>query len=112
MLLCFLALLKVGAAPLWLAVLVIARDVVIGAGAVLAKLLSLPLRIAPLGIGKATTAVLVGYVAILLLLLAFDQDAPRLAKAASYATAFFVALSAAMYIQIFLRALFSGRRTA
>ncbi|MEP6830510.1 MAG: CDP-alcohol phosphatidyltransferase family protein [Rhizomicrobium sp.] len=112
MLLCFLALLIVGAAPFWLVVLVIGRDAIIGGGAVLAKILGLPLRIAPLAIGKATTAVLVGYVGILLLLLAFDQDAPRLAKAAGYATAFFVALSAAMYIQIFLRALLSWRRTA
>ncbi len=81
MLLCLLALLKVGVAPFWLVTLVIARDVAIGAGALLARLLGLPLRIAPLAIGKATTAVLVGYVGILLLLLALGRDAPYLVKA-------------------------------
>ncbi|MBN9545336.1 MAG: CDP-alcohol phosphatidyltransferase family protein [Alphaproteobacteria bacterium] len=112
MLFCFLALWKVGAAPFWLVVLVIARDLVIGAGAVLAKALSLPLRIEPLTIGKATTAVLVLYAGILLLLLALDQDAPRLVKAGSYTAALFVVLSAAIYLYSFLRALLSGRRTA
>jgi cardiolipin synthase (CMP-forming) len=112
MLFCFLALWKVGAAPLWLVALVIARDVVIGSGAVLARMLNLPLRIEPLMIGKATTAVLVGYVGILLLLLALDQDAPRLVKAGHYTVALFVVLSAAIYLHSFLRALLSGRRTA
>ena len=62
MLLCFVALLQIGAAPFWLVVLVIARDAVIAGGALLAKAPGLPLRIAPLAIGKATTAVLVAYV--------------------------------------------------
>ncbi|HEY2836446.1 MAG TPA: CDP-alcohol phosphatidyltransferase family protein, partial [Rhizomicrobium sp.] len=38
MFLCFLALWKVGAVPLWLLVLVIARDLGIAGGAILAKL--------------------------------------------------------------------------
>ena len=112
MLFCFLALWKVGAAPFWLVALVIARDLVIGAGAVLAKLLSLPLRIEPLMIGKATTTVLVLYAGILHLLLALDQDAPRLVTTGNYTVALFAALSAAIYLQSFLRALLSGRRTA
>jgi len=111
MLLCLLALLRVGAAPLWLVVLVIARDVAIGGGALLAKMLHLPLDIAPHAIGKATAAVLVGYVGLQLFLLALNQDAPRLMKAAGYAAAAFVALSAILYVQLFLRALLSGRRT-
>ncbi|MBS0282197.1 MAG: CDP-alcohol phosphatidyltransferase family protein [Proteobacteria bacterium] len=112
MLLCFLALLKVGAAPFWLVALVIVRDLVIGAGALLAKMLDLPLRIAPLMIGKATTAVLVGYVGIVLLLLALELEAPRLVTAGNYTVAVFAALSAATYLYSFLRALLSGRRTA
>jgi cardiolipin synthase len=112
MLFCFLALLKVSAAPFWLVALVIMRDVVIGAGAVLIRMLSLPLRIEPLMIGKATTAVMVLYVGMLLLVLALNQDAPRLVKAGNYTVAVFAVLSAALYLQSFLRALLPGRRAA
>ena len=112
MLLCFLALLKVGAAPFWLVALVIARDLAIGGGVLFAKLLSLPVRIEALAIGKATTAILVVYVGIRLLLLAFDLDAPNMVRAGSYVAALFVVLSGLLYFQLFLRALLSGRRTA
>ena len=112
MLFCFLALLTVGAAPLWLVALVIARDVAIAGGALLLKTLNLELRVEPLAIGKATTAALVGYVGIILLLLAFDRDAPHLVKAGGYAVAALALLSGVMYMHLFLRALLSGRRTA
>lgn len=112
MLLCFIALLRAGAVALWLVVLVIARDALIVAGALLAKALGLPMRIAPLIIAKASTAVQVAYVGIVLLLLAFDRQAPRLVTAASYTVAVFVVLSLAAYAQLFLRALLFGRRTA
>ncbi len=112
MLFCFVALLEIGAAPLWLVALVIVRDVGIAGGALLAKMLGLSLRIEPLMIGKATNAVLVAYVGARLLFLAFDRDAPHLVMAASYTAAMFVALSGAAYIQLFLRALLSGRRIA
>ena len=112
MLSCFVALLKVGAVPVALVVLVIARDLVIAGGALLAKALNLPMRIEPLVIGKAAMVVLAGFVGIRLLLLAFDQDAPRLVAAGGYTVAVFVLLSGAAYAQLFLRALLSGRRTA
>lgn len=112
MLVCFVALLKVGAVPLWLVVLVITRDLVIAGGAVLAKILNLPLRIAPLMIGKAAMAVLAGFVGIRLLLLALDQEAAALIAACGYTVAVFVLLSGLAYAQLFLRALLSGRRTA
>jgi cardiolipin synthase (CMP-forming) len=112
MLLCFVALLAIGATPFWLVVLVIARDAVIVGGALLAKVLNLPLRIEALAIGKAATAVQLGYVGGLLLLLAFDQAAPRLVLAGSYTVAVFLVLSGAVYCFLFLRALLFGRRTA
>ena len=112
MLLCFVALLRVGAVPFWLVMLVIARDLLIAAGAVLAKFFNLPLRIEPLLIGKASTVVQVGYVGILLLLLAFDLESPRLVAAAGYTVMVFIILSLAAYAQLFLRAFLFGRRTA
>jgi cardiolipin synthase len=112
MLFCFVALFRVGAAPFWLVALVIARDGLIAAGAMLARMSSLPMRIEPLMIGKASTLVQVGYVGFLLLLLAFDRDWPRLVMAAGYTVAVFAILSLAAYAQLFLRALRSGRRIA
>lgn len=112
MLFCFVALLRVGWVALWLVALVIARDAVIVVGALLTKLLNLPVRIAPLLIGKVTTAAEVIYIAVLLLLLAFNREAPRLVTAGSYAVALFAVLSAGIYARFFLRSLFFGRRAA
>lgn len=112
MLFCFIALLRVDAAPLWLVVMVIARDGLIATGAMLARISNLPMRIESLMIGKASTVVQVGYVGIVLLLLAFDREAPHLVAAAGYTVAVFAFLSFAAYVQLFLRALLSGRRTA
>jgi len=112
MLFCFVALWKAGAIPLWLMVLVIARDLGIVAGALLGKLLGLPLRIAPLAIGKATTAVLAVFVGAVLLLLAFDVEAPHYVTAGSFTAAAFILLSGAVYALTFLKLLFGGRHAA
>ena len=73
---------------------------------------SLPMRIEPLVIGKATTAVQVGYVGVLLLLLAFDRDAPQAGRGRRlYRGGVRRAVSVAAYAQLFLRALLFGRRT-
>ena len=112
MLLCFLALWRTGAVPLWLVALVIARDLGIASGALFAKLCGLPLRIAPLGIGKATTAVLAVFVGARLLLLAFDVEAPHYVTMGSYTAAAFILLSGAVYALVFLKLLFGGRHAA
>lgn len=112
MLCAFLALLAVGAVPLWLVSLVILRDLAVAGGAMLARFLALPLTVAPTALGKAATAMLIGYVTLVLLLLAADLQAPRLVKAGGYAAAGLVALSGLAYLQIFLRALLSGRNVA
>ena len=112
MLLCFLALWRVQAVPSWLVLLVIARDVIIMAGTALAKLLSLRFRVAPLAIGKATTAVLAVLVGARLLLLAFDIDAPHYVAAGSFTAAAFILLSGAAYALIFLKLLLGGRHAA
>ncbi|HWY61265.1 MAG TPA: CDP-alcohol phosphatidyltransferase family protein [Rhizomicrobium sp.] len=112
MLFCFIALLRIGAVPFWLVVLVVVRDVLIAGGLALGYALSLPLRMAPLAIGKATTLVEIGYVGAALLLLAFDWEAPRLMLAGAATVSVLVTLSALAYAYIFLRALFFGQRTA
>jgi cardiolipin synthase len=112
MLLCLVALLAIGAAPLWLVALVVARDLAIVGGWLLVKLLGLPAATAPLFLGKASTVMQVLYIFIVLLLQAFDLDAPRLALAASWACGLLTILSAAAYGGVFLRGLFAGRPMA
>ena len=111
MLACFVALWRIGAAPLWLTVLVIGRDIALAAGTILVKSLSLPLRVAPILLGKASTALQVFYIGFLLLA-AFNLDAPRLEMAAAIITAIFTVLSLLGYTHILLRVLAPGRRTA
>jgi cardiolipin synthase (CMP-forming) len=112
MLFCFTALYYIGATPLWLLVLVVARDLAIVFGWLLVRLLSLPAPTSPLLIGKLSTAVQILYIFTLLLLLSFDVEAPRLVEAAAWGCGLFVMLSAAAYAGIFLRGLFSGSRAA
>jgi hypothetical protein len=81
-------------------------------GAVLAWALSLPLRIAPLVLGKASMAAEVAYIGIWLVLLALDLEAPRLMLAGALAVAVLTLLSAFAYGRVFLHGLFFGGRTA
>jgi cardiolipin synthase (CMP-forming) len=109
MLLCLTALFAVGATPLWLLALVVARDGAIAAGWLLIKALDLPLAMRTLFLGKASTMVQILYVLGVLLLLALDLDAPRLALAAAWVCALFTVLSAAAYAGLFLRGVFAGK---
>jgi cardiolipin synthase len=83
----FVVLAVMGFAPVWLAVLVIARDVAIVVGIFVGHVLNLPLRVAPLTIGKWSTAIQVGYVGFRLLLLALGLHWDTLALVAACATA-------------------------
>jgi hypothetical protein len=68
--------------------------------------------VAPLPIGKASTAIQVGYVGLVLSLLAFDIGAERLRMAVGLATAILTLASAFAYAQVWLRAFALRRRTA
>src|SRR3954468_22873790 len=110
MLFCFTALLAVGAAPFWLVVLVIGRDLVFTLVWLVIKLLGLGLKTPTLFVGKVSTVVQVLYILTALLLLALDLDAPRLALALAWACAAFTILAAAGYAGVMLRSLIAGRR--
>ena len=112
MLASFVTLTYIGAVPLWLTVLIIARDLAIVAGVGVAWLFALPLAIEPLLIGKASTVVQVAYVGLVLLLLAFGVDQPGLLMAGTVVTAAVTVASWLGYAQLWLRALALGRRTA
>jgi cardiolipin synthase len=112
MLTSFLALTVLGVTPVWLTALVITRDVAIVLGIGLARLWALPVRATPSLLGKASTAVQVVYVGLMLLLLTFDINARVLTNFAEIAVAFFTLASGLGYAQIWLRAATHSRRPA
>lgn len=112
MLAAFVVLAAMGFAPLWLAVLVIGRDIAIVTGILIAHVLDLPLRVTPLLIGKVCTAVQVCYVGFVLLLLAFDLHWNRLAGAAALVTAAMTIASWIAYGAVLLRAFATRGRQA
>jgi len=87
------------------------RDLAIMAGWLLTWRLALSLPIRPLAIGKAATLVQIGYIGLMLLLLAFDLSLRNLALAAAAAAGLFTLLSGAAYAGLFLRALLAPRFT-
>lgn len=103
MLFCLTALYGVGATPVWLLALVVARDAAIAAGWLLISYLSLPQRSEPLLIGKISTVVQVLYILSMLLLLALEIEAPGLAGAAAWITGLVTVMSGAAYAGGFLR---------
>ncbi len=113
MLASFLALTAMHVTPLWLTALVIARDVVIVGAILLARFLELPLRVAPLYIGKFSTAVQVGYVALTLLVLAFGFEWPRIVATAAFLAGVFTGVSWIAYGNLWIKAAMAkGRRVA
>lgn len=112
MLACFVTLTVIGITPLWLTILVIARDVAIVLGLLLALAMALPVQIAPLLIGKASTAVQVAYVALALVMLAFGIHIPRILAVTGFAVAIFTVASWLGYSHVLLRAFLMRRRTA
>lgn len=87
MLVSFATLTLLGVAPLWLTLLVLGRDAAILAGLLLARVLNIPVRVAPLLIGKVCMAMQITYIALVLVLLTFDLRWPQVERAAVDATA-------------------------
>lgn len=105
----FVTLTLLNVTPLWLTTLVIARDVVIVLAIGLALLLELPLRVTPSFLGKASTAVQVTYVGLMLVMLTFDIRLAWLSRFAEYAVAAFTVASGLGYAQVWLRAVLHRR---
>ena len=104
MLASFLALAALKVAPLWLTLLVIGRDAAIIGGILVARMIALPVRVEPLAIGKASTAMQIAYIAFALLLLTFGLHWPQAEMFAADATAFLTLASWIAYAGVGLRA--------
>jgi cardiolipin synthase len=98
--------------PMWLTLLVVARDLVIVIGVFIARFFALPVRIEPLPIGKISTIIQVSYIALMLVFLAFAIDTPSSVEALSVLTAAATIISWLMYAHLFVRALLPGSKTA
>jgi len=112
MLACFLALTALKVTPVWLMLLVIARDAAIISGILLARLLTIPLGVAPLAIGKACTAMQIAYIALALLLLTLGRRWPAAEMFAADGTALLTIASWVAYAGVGLRALARRREAA
>jgi len=110
MLASYVTLTVIGVAPLWLTIIVIARDVAIVLGVGLAQMLNLPVKMEPLAVGKASTVVQVGYVALVLLMLSLHNGQPVLMLTAAVITTAFTLMSWFAYGQLLLKAFILGRR--
>ncbi|HXC54401.1 MAG TPA: CDP-diacylglycerol--glycerol-3-phosphate 3-phosphatidyltransferase [Rhizomicrobium sp.] len=112
MLACFVTLAVIGQAPLWLTAIVIGRDVAIVLGVLIAQVFSLPVKMEPLAVGKASTVVQIGYIGLVLLLLTVGVVMPVLVEAAALIAAGFTLMSWFSYGQLLLKAFATGRRPA
>lgn len=109
MLAAFLTLSIMGIAPWWLTVLVIARDLAIVSGIFLAHVLSLPLHVKPLFVGKVSTAGQICYVGLMLLLPVVGISAPQWSLWAAIATGIVTLVSWFAYGGLWLGA-FAARK--
>lgn len=108
----FVTLSLMDVTPLWLTALVIARDLAIVCGILVARLLALPVRVEPLPIGKASTAVQIVYVALALVLLNFGLHWTLVENIAVDTTAIITVASWLAYAGVGARALLRRRSTA
>lgn len=99
----------VGEAPVWLAVVVIGRDLLIGAAYGISVLRGTRLDTTPLVIGKLTTAVQVIYIAAHLAALAFSFSLAAVAPWDGYIVAAVTALSGGAYFWRWLEAIAAPR---
>lgn len=105
----FVVLTWLGVVPLWLTMLVIARDLAIVLGIAVGHAMELPMRVAPVTAGKLSTFVQVCYIGLMLLFLALGAAWPMLARGAAIACGAATAISWLAYGQIWLKAFLQKR---
>ncbi|KAB1071977.1 CDP-alcohol phosphatidyltransferase family protein [Methylobacterium planeticum] len=104
----YVALAVQGAIPGWLAIAVVARDLMVIAAILVAWLMSRPLAIRPLALGKLNTGVQIAFAALALGSRAAELSLGGLETAASAGVAALTALTAALYLRLWLQHMGSG----
>jgi cardiolipin synthase len=99
----YVTLAVVGALPVWLVALVVARDLMIVAAVLLSQMLARPVTIRPLLISKLNTAAQIGFAALMLATRAFGVDAGMATGIGLALVALLTAASMAAYLALWLR---------
>lgn len=99
----YITLAVVGAIPVWLVVLVVARDLMIVAAVILSWLLDKPLTIAPIVVSKLNTAAQIAFAALALGSRAFGIELGSLALACELIVALLTLASMTAYLAFWLR---------
>ena len=89
--------------PAWLAILVVARDIMIVGAIIIAWLLDNPMRIAPLKVSKANTFVQIAFAAFVLGTLAFGMVDPDVSLIMMLGVAALTVVSMGAYLGLWLR---------
>ena len=105
MLAAFVTLAVLDDVPAWLAVTVIARDLLILLGLLSALAVRAPIAVQPILLGKVSTALQVLYIGWHLAALAFDFPVGAVAPADSYVVAAFAWVSGFAYFAVWLKAM-------
>jgi cardiolipin synthase (CMP-forming) len=92
-----------GQLPLWLVYLVISRDAMIVGAVVLSTIMGNPVKMRPLMVSKANTAMQIVLAAFVLANLAFSLNYPLLQQYLIWLVALLTALSAAAYLVSWMR---------
>lgn len=96
----FISLVQKGIIPLWLAVLVIGRDLIILLGATACQLITRKLEMSPLFISKVNTALQILFILLMMYHLAFSNLSRQLIEGMQIAVAITTVLSGIAYIVI------------
>ncbi len=99
----YITLTIVGAIPIWLVVLVAARDIMIVAAVLLSWLLARPLTIAPFAVSKLNTAAQIAFAALALGSRAFGVDPGQAGAVGELVVAVLTLGSMAAYLAFWLR---------
>ena len=92
-----------GLLPVWLAVLVVSRDIMIIGGVMLSWLMEKPVDINPMKLSKANTLVQITFAALMLFMLAFGISQPSVMLAGSAVVAALTVASMLAYLAGWLR---------
>ncbi|MDO9416037.1 CDP-alcohol phosphatidyltransferase family protein [Pararhizobium sp.] len=99
----FIMLFLIGHLPVWLLVLVVSRDVLVLAAVAVSSLVGRPVKVAPIFVSKANTAVQIALVVLVLAELAFSVEVGALRFIMILAAAGLTVLSGAAYFMVWIR---------
>lgn len=99
----YITLAGIDVLPIWLAIIVVSRDIMIVAAVLLSWVMAQPMIIQPLLISKINTAFQIAFAAFVLGVKAFQLDLGTLVENGGFLVAALTALSALAYMALWLR---------